>query len=67
MTMVIVVGLATLVRRGWRAAALHTVPLAAVFLAWWIMLGRQDQTEGGGVRLGQMARFVTTGMRADFQ
>lgn len=28
------VGLAALVRRGWRVASLHTVPLALVYLAW---------------------------------
>src|SRR6185369_9091996 len=35
-TMVVVVGLATLLRRGWRIAVLHTVPLAAVYGAWWL-------------------------------
>jgi hypothetical protein len=30
-TMVFVVGVATLLRRGWRVAALHTAPLAAVY------------------------------------
>ena len=33
--MVAVVGLAVLLRRGWRAAAVHTVPLAVVYAAWW--------------------------------
>ena len=34
-TMVIVVGIAVLIRRGPRAAAFHTLPLGAVFLLWW--------------------------------
>jgi len=33
-TMTIVVGIATLSRRGWRAAMFHTVPLAALYLLW---------------------------------
>jgi hypothetical protein len=33
--MVAIVGLAVLLRRGWRAAAVHTVPLAVVYAAWW--------------------------------
>ena len=33
--MVTVVGLAVLLRRGWRAAAVHTVPLALLYGAWW--------------------------------
>ena len=35
--LVFATGLATLIRRGWRAAAFHTAPLAAMYLAWfWI-------------------------------
>ncbi|MGZ6928210.1 MAG: hypothetical protein ACXVJF_16010 [Acidimicrobiia bacterium] len=34
-TMVIVVGIAVLIRRGPRAAAFHTVPLGAIFYLWW--------------------------------
>ncbi len=33
-TMVIIVGIATLLRRGWRVAVFHTVPLAALYLLW---------------------------------
>jgi hypothetical protein len=33
-TMVIIVGIATLLRRGWRIALLHTVPLAAAYTVW---------------------------------
>jgi hypothetical protein len=38
--MVVAVGVATLLRRGWKMAAAHTVPLAAVFLAWWAAYAR---------------------------
>jgi len=40
-TMTIVVGLAVLVRRGWRIAALHTLPLAAVFGVWYVAIGNE--------------------------
>ena len=35
-TMVIVVGIATLLRRSWRAAAFNTVPLGVIYGAWWL-------------------------------
>ena len=34
-TMTITVGLAVLALRGWRVAALHTVPLGVMYLIWW--------------------------------
>jgi hypothetical protein len=34
--MVAIVGLAVLCRRGWRPALFHTLPLAAIYVAWWI-------------------------------
>ena len=46
-TMVIVVGFATLLRRGWRIAALHTVPLGVLFGAWWLQYGRENKTVAG--------------------
>ena len=39
-TMVIVVGIAAFLRRGWRAALFHTVPLGCVYVAWWFFHGR---------------------------
>jgi hypothetical protein len=43
-TMVLVVGLAALARRGWRAAAFHTAPLAAAYAVWYLAMG--DETAG---------------------
>ncbi|HEY5171077.1 MAG TPA: hypothetical protein VIK54_05050, partial [Acidimicrobiia bacterium] len=34
--MVAIVGLAALIRRRWRAAAFHTVPLGVLYAAWWL-------------------------------
>ena len=35
-TMVVVVGVAALLRRSWRIAALHTVPLGVIYGVWWL-------------------------------
>ncbi len=43
-TMVLIVGLAVLIRRGWRAAAFQTVPLAAVYLLWFVTYGHSGYT-----------------------
>src|SRR5207247_521343 len=40
LTMVGVVALSVLIRRGWRIAAFHAVPLAAVYVAWYIAYDR---------------------------
>lgn len=39
-SMTVATGTAVLIRRGWRTAALHTAPLAAVFGAWYLIWGR---------------------------
>jgi hypothetical protein len=39
-----VVGLAAVLRRGWRAATFHTVPLALVYAAWWLRYARSAST-----------------------
>ena len=64
-SMVIVVGLSTLVRRGWRVAALHTVPLGLTYVAWWISLGREDYANRD-ISIAQLARFVRVGVGAAF-
>ncbi|MCU1464222.1 MAG: hypothetical protein JWM72_150 [Actinomycetia bacterium] len=42
--LVIGVGLATLLRRGWRVAALHVIPLGLVYLIWWEAIGQKAAT-----------------------
>ncbi len=49
-TMIGVVGLATLLRRGWRIAAVHTVPLALVYTTWWLGAARGKYSSAGSVR-----------------
>jgi hypothetical protein len=49
-TMVGAVGLATLLRRGWRVAAVHTVPLGLAYAAWWLGASRGRYSSAGTVR-----------------
>ena len=60
--MVIVVGIATLIRRGWRIAAVHTVPLGLLYLTWWstIARGAHSAYTSAGTTWSQRARFVVT-------
>ena len=44
LVMVAVVGLAVLIRRGWKAAAFQTVPLAAMYGTWYLV------TDPGGIQ-----------------
>jgi hypothetical protein len=64
-TMVVVVGIAALVRRGWRIAAFHTAPLAAIYVAWWLTMAR-DSYEAATLDASNAVRFVATGMGATF-
>ena len=58
-TMTVVVGVAVLLRRGPRMALVHVVPLAAIFLSWFVLYGREGYSSGGA-SLGQAAGFVRT-------
>jgi hypothetical protein len=60
-TMVAVVGIAVFLRRGWRVAALHVVPLAALFLTWWIGIGRDAYARPSG-SLHDRIRVVMVGL-----
>ncbi len=64
-TMVAVVGVATLIRRGWRVAVLHTAPLAALYAMWWLAFARDDYAQADP-SIGLIVRFVTTGLGAGF-
>lgn len=69
--MVIVVGIAVLLRRGRRLALLYLAPLAACYVTWLLVIGR-----GGGSPRGQPGQhltaegtvsFVATGVRLTFR
>ena len=64
--MVMVVGIAVLLRRGWRPALVHVAPLAAIYLLWLVAIGHQ----GGvvqSVTASEVVNFVATGLRAGFR
>jgi hypothetical protein len=68
--MVLVVGLSTLLRRGWRVAAGHVVPLAAMYLTWWQLEGRPAGVGPSaplGHVLNQVARWDIVGTGATFE
>jgi hypothetical protein len=64
-TMTIVVGLAMLLRRGWRVALFHAAPLAVVYVLWWASKARDAYTSPRRA-LGPVIRFVRTGLGATF-
>jgi predicted lipoprotein with Yx(FWY)xxD motif len=66
--MTIAVGLATLLRRGWGVALLHTLPLAACYAIWWFGIGRSYyHPHGIPGGLSGLARFVWLGIRSSFE
>jgi hypothetical protein len=67
-TMAVVVGIATLARRDWRAAAFHTVPLGVLYALWWFGIARDEYTgQGLNSPLGPLLRFVIIGFGAAFR
>jgi hypothetical protein len=66
--MVASVGLAVLLRRGWRLALLHTVPLALIYIAWWEHYARSaHKLLGKRATAGQLAPFLWNGIRTTFE
>jgi hypothetical protein len=51
-----VVALATLIRRGWRPALLHSAPLYALFAVWYVKYSEQEKVHHS--TLPQLARWV---------
>jgi hypothetical protein len=67
-SMAIVVGLATLLRRGWRVALLHTAPLGAVYLLWRSAAPKENSPAYYHANSpGEMIRFIAVGFRAVFR
>jgi hypothetical protein len=56
-TTVLAVGIATVLRRGWRVAALQCLPLEFLYFVWWATLARPHY-DAGAPRVGLVARFV---------
>lgn len=65
-TMVVVAGLAVLLRRGWRQALLTVSVPGAVYLAWLVLIGHHDVTKGkrGLHDVVQYPAFIWSGLRS---
>jgi hypothetical protein len=67
-----VVGVATLLRRGWKVAAVHVVPLAVVYGAWYLHYRDLNLAEGGfggpqgRAPLGTLANWIWWGLSGVF-
>jgi hypothetical protein len=64
-TMVVVVGIATWSRRGWRPAVFQTAPLAGIYLLWWSTYGRKGYHEA--TRVGDIPAFAWSMVSATFR
>ena len=64
-TMVLVVGLSALIRRGSWPAVFHTAPLGLLYLAWWFAFADRYSLGRGGSP-GTVLRFVWTGLKTTF-
>ncbi|MBI2706130.1 MAG: hypothetical protein HYX32_12685 [Actinobacteria bacterium] len=49
--MVVAVGIATLMRRGYRAALVHTVPLGLVYITWWMWSSSSGGFTGNSITI----------------
>ena len=56
-TMTLVVGLAALIRRGWRAALFHTAPLGLLYVVWWLAFARGEYSTAND-SIDLVVRFV---------
>ncbi len=66
-TSTIVVGLAMLLRRGWRIALLHTVPLGAIYVVWSLSAPPSHDTAFvHGATLDSVSRFMIYGAGTGF-
>ena len=68
-TMVVVVGISTWLRRGWRFAAGHVLPLAALYAIWWQGEGRPHERSPSATFAHvarETAAFAVAGVRYTF-
>jgi hypothetical protein len=65
-TMVVVVGIAVLMRRGWAPALFHTVPLGAAYMTWFFVIGHEGY-ESGQSSTHHIVQFVVTGLRSAYR
>lgn len=56
--MILAVGIAVLVKRGWRMAAFHVVPPAVVFVTWYATEGSKDNAAGSPGQLDPLPKAL---------
>jgi hypothetical protein len=67
-SLAITVGYATWLRRGWRVALVHTVPLAAIYLVWRLASPKERSPAYYHANSPtEMLRFIAVGFRATFR
>jgi hypothetical protein len=64
--MVLAVGIATLLRRGWKMALAQSGPLAAIFLVWFITFGRSSYRNNGKPTAVDVLRFARDAIASAF-
>lgn len=61
------IGLFLLLRGRWRAAAVHTAPLAVAYVWWWLRWGDDPAGDAAGTSATQVPSFVGRGVLATFR
>jgi hypothetical protein len=61
-TMIVVAGVVLFFRRGLKASLVYTVPLAIVYLVWFVTIARADYGKNTVSSAGTMADFVASGL-----
>ncbi len=64
--MILIVGIGVLIRRGWRMALVHTVPLVALDVLWYTIEGQWTSGRHSHSVLGDAVRWNISGERAVF-
>ena len=64
LTMVAAVGVAMLLRRGWRAAVIQTVPLFALYVMWWTRYGH---TPSLPTKRSELVPFAAEGLKSAYR
>jgi hypothetical protein len=65
--MIVIVGIAALIRRGWRMALVHTVPLIAMNSIWYVVERRLTSTRHPTKPFSYGVNWIVTGERASFK
>ncbi len=63
--MVLVVAIAVLLRRGWRIASLHALPLGGIYLLWYLSIGRNARIDVPTTP-SRVVRFFLIGVQTTF-